>query len=87
MSDGNSIDQSELNNIVNAATDYLMKQKGWAREEFRVDYRGLSKDKSRAIVWGVYLDDERKPYGSPQKSVRLEIDRSSRSIVRELHAQ
>jgi hypothetical protein len=65
------------------AVQYLTREKGWQRQDFRVEHQGVSGDAVYAIVWAIHLDDERKPLPGGGKSLELFIDRAQQRVAKE----
>ncbi len=66
---------------------YIAKAKGWKREEYRIENRGLAPDgrSDRAAV--VFFEDETARHTGGGRSVELLIDRDSGRVIRELGLQ
>jgi hypothetical protein len=71
--------------ITTLAGRYLMKQKGWALEQFRIEIKRI--DPMTIVLWCIFLDDERHPSPGGGQSVELHVDKSTFEIKRELHFQ
>jgi hypothetical protein len=73
-----------------AALEYIERTKRWRPDQFRLEHHGRTDDGRQAIVWAVFLEDERRGReGSVGggESVVLYIDAEDQRVVRELHFQ
>ena len=71
-----------------AALEYIERTKRWRPDQFRLEHHGWTDDGRQAIVYAVFLEDERpRPYLGGGESVALYIDRQDHRVVRELHFQ
>jgi len=77
----------EVDHINAIANQYLIAQKKWRPDQFRLEHKGLAPDGRSLIVWAVYLEDELHPTPGGGESVELYIDRDSQRVVRELGFQ
>src|SRR5262245_7074976 len=87
MSETVRLKSPEDTQIERDVTEYLTAMKGWKQGEFRVEVNGLSKDGSCAIVWAVFLEDERNPVPGAGRSVEIEVERKTRQVLREFAFQ
>jgi hypothetical protein len=87
MPDTTHQESAEEARIGEAATAYLRQKKQWRPTEFRLQPRGTTPDGRCAVLWAVYLEDERTPTPGGGKSVELYIDRGECRVVRELRFQ
>ncbi len=69
--------------IEDAVVEYLSEKKHWKRNEYRLEYKGITEDKRFALVWAIYLKDETNPRPGSGQSVALYLDPAERRIVKE----
>src|SRR5215468_5322746 len=65
------------------AVQYLTDEKKWQPHEYRLEPQGVSADGSCAIVWAVWLEDEKKLVPGPGESLELHIDRTRQRVAKE----
>ena len=87
MSDTTHVQSLEEIRVAEAAAAYLGQKKQWKAGEFRLQPRGMTPDGRCAVLWAVYLEDERNPSPGGGKSLELHIDRAECRVVRELRFQ
>jgi hypothetical protein len=70
-----------------AVAQYIVRTKGWARGEYRLESRGPGADGLSDVVAVIYLEDEsgRAPGGG--RSVELYVDRASGRVGKEVGGQ
>jgi hypothetical protein len=65
---------------------YLLEKKGWKADQYRLEPKGTDPE-GKAIVWAVFLEDEKNPKPGGGESVDLRIDPATRQVVKELRWQ
>jgi hypothetical protein len=81
------IEVQEVDQVNIIASQYLVAQKKWRPDQFRLEHRGFSPDGHAIIVWAIYLEDEIRPVPGGGNSVELYVDRTAQRVVRELGFQ
>ncbi|MFC1687661.1 hypothetical protein ACFL0L_03710 [Patescibacteria group bacterium] len=82
-----NIPTSELAHLEEIAEKYLLEEKKWKIDEFRLEYKGISEDGKLVNIWAVYLEDEKNPMRGGGKSLSLYVDRNTKRVAQELHFQ
>ncbi len=80
-------DAEQRDRLTRAAEEYLQARKGWAPDEFRVEIKDVEPGGEEAVIWGIFLEDERHPAPGGGKSVELRLDRETAEVRRELAFQ
>jgi hypothetical protein len=75
------------NGFEQAAECYLISAKGWKREDFVFEKRGLSPDGKCEIIKAVFLNDALAGYPGAGQSVDLHIDKISGLVACEVGGQ
>ncbi len=87
MSDATHVQSPEEARIEEVAAAYLGQKKQWKPSEYRLQPRGATPDGGCAVLWAIYLEDERNAMPGSGKSLELHIDRAEKRVVRELRFQ
>lgn len=70
-----------------AAVRYLVHEKHWSLDDFRIEKRGPTEDGRCEIIWGIFLEDEKNPVPGGGQSVELHVDLDEYRVVKELGFQ
>lgn len=82
-----NIEVQEVDQVNIVVGQYLVSQKNWRPDQFRLEHRGFSADGHAIIVWAIFLEDQIHPVPGGGKSVELHLDRNTQRVVRELGFQ
>jgi len=69
-----------------SAAQYLRERKGWGNDDFRLELKEATPS-GEAVLWAIFLEDERHPVPGGGESVELHVDREAGRVTRELGFQ
>lgn len=82
-----SLSDEQKQRLEAAATDYVLTEKKWQKDEFRIEVKGVKNGENYAVVWAIFLEDEKTPVPGGGKSIELHIDLSNYKVIQELWFQ
>jgi hypothetical protein len=66
---------------------YVSRNKGWRRDQYRLAHRGPSVDGASDVVSVILLEDGHAAHPGGGESIDVYVDRASRRVIREVGGQ